>query len=67
MSKPDEERLNVLSEIAMERLNINVFSQPALPETRVVVSVEDIVQALESAYDMGLIAGCHLIRSMRTC
>jgi hypothetical protein len=66
MSNLDDERLNVLSEIATEHFDVDTFSSnPVPPETCVTVRVEDIVRALESAYDMGLIAGYHLTRSAR--
>ncbi|RFU45166.1 hypothetical protein [Paraburkholderia sp. DHOC27] len=63
MNMPVDERLNTLSEIAHECLGIEPF---AAVDTRLrahyVVSAESLVRALESAYDIGLIAGYRLNR-----
>jgi|ERR1700761_9818716 hypothetical protein len=67
MSVLTEERLNVLSEIATDCFDVDTYAlTPELPDLRVPVRPVDIVRALESAYDMGLIAGYHLTRSGRT-
>ncbi|SAK92300.1 hypothetical protein AWB76_06798 [Caballeronia temeraria] len=62
MSAPPDERLCTLSEIAAECFNVDVLNADAA-ECRVSVRPVDIVRALESAYDMGLIAGYQLTRS----
>ncbi|MDR7006175.1 DUF6900 domain-containing protein [Paraburkholderia strydomiana] len=67
MNTAYEERLNVLSEIAEECFEVNELSSDCSErETRLSVRVSDIVRALESAYDVGLIAGYHLSRQQRT-
>jgi hypothetical protein len=62
MSALTAERLCALSEIAADCFNVD-FLDANTPEFHVSVKPEDIVRALESAYDMGLIAGYHLTRS----
>ena len=67
MSALTEERVSVLSEIATDCFDVDTFFLDAQqPDMRVTVRPVDIVRALESAYDMGLIAGYHLTRSGRT-
>ncbi|MGF6645770.1 hypothetical protein [Paraburkholderia sp. GAS82] len=67
MSVITEERLSILSEIATDCFDVETCAlNPELPDSRVAVRPVDIVRALESAYDMGLIAGYHLMRSGRT-
>ncbi|MFL9991243.1 hypothetical protein PQR34_07035 [Paraburkholderia sediminicola] len=67
MSALTDERLNTLSEIATECFDVDTFFlSPEMPDLRVAVRPVDIARALESAYDMGLIAGYHLTRSGRT-
>ena len=67
MSVITEERLSILSEIATNCFDVETCAlNPELPDLRVAVRPVDIVRALESAYDMGLIAGYHLMRSGRT-
>jgi hypothetical protein len=59
-----EERLNILSEIAADCFDVNgLEAEAASAETRVDVRVADLVRALESAYDVGLVAGYRLVRS----
>ena len=62
MSALTDERLYALSEIAADCFNVDFLDADA-PEYRVSVKPVDIVRALESAYDMGLIAGYQLTRS----
>jgi hypothetical protein len=67
MSVITEERLSILSEIATDCFDVDTYAlNPELPDLRVPVRPVDIIRALESAYDMGLIAGYHLMRSGRT-
>lgn len=61
-----DERLTTLTEIANDCLGIESFSSVTTqPELRYSVCVEDIVRALESAYDIGLIVGCRLNHALR--
>jgi hypothetical protein len=58
-----DERLVTLREIAHECFGVETFSLSGqAPDAPVVVSAESIVRALESAYDIGLIAGYRLNR-----
>jgi hypothetical protein len=67
MSALTDERLNTLSEIATDCFDVDTLSlNPEKPDLRVMVRPVDIARALESAYDMGLIAGYQLTRSGRT-
>jgi hypothetical protein len=67
MSAAAEERLSILSEIATDCFDVDTYAlNPELPDLRVPVRPADIARALETAYDMGLIAGYHLMRSGRT-
>ncbi|AQH03279.1 hypothetical protein [Caballeronia cordobensis] len=59
MSLLTEERLTTLSEIATDCFDVDFKDDHALDD-RILVKPADIVRALESAYDMGLIAGYHL-------
>jgi hypothetical protein len=62
-----DERLNTLSEIATDCFDVDTFClDPEMPDLRVTVRPVDIARAMESAYDMGLIAGYQLTRSSRT-
>jgi hypothetical protein len=62
-----DERLISLNEIATDFFSIDTFALDAnQPEIRVAVKPADIVRALESAYDIGLIAGYHLTRAGRS-
>ncbi len=61
-----DERLTTLNEIANDCFGIESFtSATAEPGARYSVCAEDIVRALESAYDIGLIVGCQMDRSLR--
>ncbi|MDR7006194.1 hypothetical protein [Paraburkholderia strydomiana] len=62
MSALADGRLYTLSEIAADCFNVD-FPKADAPEHCVLVRPADIVRALESAYDMGLIAGYQLTRS----
>lgn len=62
-----DERLINLSAIATDCLNVDTFALDAnQPEIRIAVKPADIVRALESAYDIGLIAGYRLTRAGRS-
>ncbi|MFM0739848.1 hypothetical protein PQQ51_21625 [Paraburkholderia xenovorans] len=65
MDMPRDERFNALSEIANDCFGIDAFARlPGVQDSRdVAVRTADIVRALESAYDIGLIAGYHLNRT----
>jgi hypothetical protein len=64
----NDERLISLNEIAMDCFNVDNFALDAnQPEVRIVVKPADIVRALETAYDIGLIAGFQLTRAGRSC
>ncbi|WP_201644529.1 hypothetical protein [Paraburkholderia metrosideri] len=63
MSAPIDERLNTLGEIAHECFGVEQFPCSDQAEIRYVVSVESIARAIESAYDIGLIAGYRLSRA----
>jgi hypothetical protein len=63
MNKQGDERLNTLSAIAQECFGIETLPLSAgAQEVQYVVCAESIVRALESAYDIGLIAGYRLHR-----
>jgi hypothetical protein len=62
MSALTDERLCTLSEIAADCFDLDLLDADA-PEQRVLVKPADIVRALESAYDVGLIVGYQLTRS----
>jgi hypothetical protein len=61
MSLLTDERLTTLSEIATDCFDVDFRSGDALDD-RIAAKPIDIVRALESAYDMGLVAGYHLTR-----
>jgi hypothetical protein len=62
-----DERLINLNAIATDCLNVDTFALDAnQPEIRIAVKPADIVRALESAYDIGLIAGYQLTRAGRS-
>lgn len=59
-----DERLVTLREIAHECFGVETLSLSGqAPDAPVVVCAESIVRALESAYDIGLIAGYRLNRA----
>jgi len=62
MSALTDERICTLSEIAADCFDVDMLDADA-PERRVLVTPADIVRALESAYDMGLVAGYQLMRA----
>ncbi|MFL9991222.1 hypothetical protein PQR34_07150 [Paraburkholderia sediminicola] len=64
MSAPTDERLNTLSEIAHDCFGVETFPSDQT-EARYVVCAESIARALESAYDIGLIAGYRLTRAIQ--
>lgn len=64
MSALTDERLSTLSEIAADCFDVDLPDADA-PEQRVLVKPADIVRALESAYDVGLVVGYQLTRSGR--
>jgi hypothetical protein len=64
MSALTDERLCTLSEIAADCFDVDFLDADA-PEQRVLVKPADIVRALESAYDVGLVVGYQLTRSGR--
>ncbi|AUT71333.1 hypothetical protein [Paraburkholderia hospita] len=64
MSALTDERLCTLSEIAADCFDVDLLDADA-PEQRVLVKPADIVRALESAYDVGLVVGYQLTRSGR--
>ncbi|BCZ81662.1 hypothetical protein SB861_09540 [Paraburkholderia sp. SIMBA_049] len=64
MSALTDERLSTLSEIAADCFDVDLLDADA-PEQRVLVKPADIVRALESAYDVGLVVGYQLTRSGR--
>ena len=67
MGGPNDERLISLNEIAMDCFNVGTFALNATqPEICVVVKPTDIARALETAYDIGLIAGYQLTRAGRS-
>lgn len=67
MSALTDERLQTLSEIATDCFDVDTFLlDPGMPDLHVTVRPIDIARAMESAYDMGLIAGYQLTRSGRT-
>ena len=56
-----DERLISLNEIATDCFHIEPFALDAKwPDVRIALKPADIVRALESAYDLGLIAGYQL-------
>jgi hypothetical protein len=59
MSLLTDERLSTLSEIATDCFDVD-FKDDHTFDDRIFVKPTDIVRALESAYDMGLIAGYQL-------
>ncbi|BBU31473.1 hypothetical protein BTHE68_52070 [Burkholderia sp. THE68] len=59
MSLLTDERMNTLSEIAADCFDVDFERGGALGDG-ILVKPMDIVRALESAYDMGLIAGYQL-------
>jgi len=62
-----DERLISLNAIATDSFNVEPFALDAnQPEIRIAVEPADIVRALESAYDIGLIAGYQLTRAGRS-
>lgn len=66
MSALTDERLQTLSEIATDCFDVDTFLLDAeMPDLHVTVRPIDIARAMESAYDMGLIAGYQLTRSGR--
>jgi hypothetical protein len=63
MNKQGDERLNTLSAIAQECFGIETLPLAAgAQEARYVIDADSLVRALESAYDIGLIAGYRLNR-----
>jgi hypothetical protein len=61
MSDLIDERLVNLNEIATDCFNVKPFALDAKrPEIHIAVKPANIVRALESAYDLGLIAGYQL-------
>lgn len=64
MNVQGDERLMTLREIAHECFGVETFSLSGeAPDAPLVVCAESIVRALESAYDIGLIAGYRLNRT----
>jgi hypothetical protein len=66
MNSLSNERLTTLTEIAHDCFGIESLSPVTTqPELRYSVCVDDIVRALESAYDIGLIVGSRLHQTLR--
>jgi hypothetical protein len=66
MNTLSDERLNTLTEIANDCLGVESLSSVATqPELRISVFRSDLVRALESAYDIGLVVGCGLSQTLR--
>lgn len=66
-SAPTDERLHTLNEIAQDWFGVDTLpSCTDEPEARYVVCARNIAQALESAYDIGLITGYRLSRATRS-
>jgi len=66
MNSLSDERLTTLIEIANDCFGIESFSPVRTqPERRYSVCAEDILRALESAYDIGLIVGSRLNQTFR--
>lgn len=64
MSTPNDERLSTLAEIAHDCFGIETF--PCGSDqggARYLVCAESIARALDSAYDIGLIAGYRMSRA----
>jgi hypothetical protein len=65
MSTSTDERFSTLSEIAHDCFGVEPFPSDQT-EARYVVCAESIARALESAYDIGLIAGYRLTRAIQS-
>jgi hypothetical protein len=67
MNTLGDERLTTLTEIANDYIGVDSLSRAAMqPESRVLISRTDLLRALESAYDVGLVVGCRLGQIPRT-
>jgi hypothetical protein len=63
MNKQGDERLNTLNAIAQECFGIETLPlADGAQEARYMIDADSLVRALESAYDIGLIAGYRLNR-----
>ncbi|MFM0339994.1 hypothetical protein [Paraburkholderia fungorum] len=61
ITAPTDERLNTLREIVNECFGVDALTSATdRADARYVVCAENVVRALETAYDIGLIAGYRL-------